>query len=74
MEKKEKRPPFVLIVVQMKKPYGNLFLSKPTNKQIIDLFATEIQDLAGWEIEERFDILRFDISEDIEKNIAGLDL
>lgn len=63
----EKKPPFVMVVIQQKKPYGILFASRPSDDAVLETFADLIQNE---KLDEYFEILRFDISEDIHGTIG----
>lgn len=63
----EKKPPFVMVVVNMKKPYGILFASHPDDDAVFETFKDLIRDE---KIDEFFEILRFNITEDVHGSIA----
>lgn len=67
----EKKPPFVFIVVRMKKPYGILFMRKPTRHDILETISDLI--LNDKDLDDCFETQEFDISQDIEEAFADVD-
>jgi len=58
----KKKNPFIMVVVTMKEPCGILFLSRPSDDDIMETFADLIR---GKTIDEHFKIQRFDITDDV---------
>lgn len=63
----DKKPPFVFVIVRMKEPYGILFASRPDDHAVFETFADLIRDE---KLDKYFEIIRFDITEDIHGTVA----